>query len=246
MTSKPHMPDELIVSDERRNELAHNLDGVHGEIAAAAVAANRDPASVSLVVVTKHWPASDVAALAALGVSDVGENRVQELTAKRAVLPPVGLRWHLIGSLQTNKVRPALLAADVIESVDRVKLVNDLDRTAAQLGLSVDCLVQVSLDPQPMPGRGGVAPEDAQRLADLVATGNRLRLRGVMGVAPNGGEAGPAFEQLRSVSAQIRCSHPQATIISAGMSSDFAAAIAAGATHVRIGTAVLGNRRTLR
>lgn len=246
MTSKPRMPEELPVSDERRNELADNLAGVHRDIAAAAVAANRDPASVSLVVVTKHWPASDVAALAALGVSDVGENRVQELTAKRAVLPSVALRWHLIGSLQTNKVRPAMLAADVIESVDRVKLVTVLERAAAQLDRSVDCLIQVSLDPEPMPGRGGVAPEDAPRLADLIATGNRLRLRGVMGVAPNGGEAGPAFERLRSVSARIRCGHPKATIISAGMSSDFAEAIAAGATHVRIGTAVLGNRRTLR
>ncbi len=237
---------EFLVSDERRAELAQNLADVSSEIAAAAVAANRDPADVSLVVVTKHWPAADVAALAALGVSQVGENRVQELTAKRAALPPLALRWHLIGGLQTNKVKPALLGADVIESVDRTKLVKALEKAAAQLGRSVNCLVQVSLDPQPTPGRGGVAPQDAQRLADLIAEGSCLRLCGVMGVAPNGGEALPAFEQLASVSAQIRRLHPQATVISAGMSSDFRAAIAAGATHVRIGTAVLGNRQTLR
>lgn len=246
--------DQSPFSDERRaersDELARNLADVRSEIAAAAIAANRDPASVSLVVVTKHWPAADVAALAALGVSQVGENRVQELTAKRTALAPLtscqSLSWHLIGALQTNKAKAALLAADVIESVDRVKLVTALEQAAAQQDCSVDCLVQVSLDPEPTAGRAGVAPRDAGQLTDLIASGDRLRLRGVMGVAPNGGDARAAFEKLASISAEVQRNHPAATDISAGMSSDFREAIAAGATHVRIGTAVLGNRQTLR
>lgn len=244
------MVEQAASGVERRDELAGNLAAVHADIDAAAAAAGRDPADVTLIVVTKLWPASDVAALAELGVSEVGENRVQELTTKRALLPAspatARLRWHLIGALQTNKAKAAVLAADVIESVDRPKLVQALRAAADKTGRSVDCLIQVSLDPEPTPGRAGVAPDRVAALAQLVAASPQLRLGGVMGVAPNGGDAVAAFGLLARVAAELRSDYPQARVMSAGMSSDFPAAIAAGATHVRIGTAVLGRRRTLR
>ena len=228
--------------DARRALLAANLDTVHGRIADACRVAGRDPQEVGLVVVTKFFPESDVRLLAGLGVTDVGENRHQEASAKAAACADLGLSWHFIGSIQSNKAAAIAAYADVVESVDRVKLVNALDRGAREHGRTVDCLVQVSLDPPAESARGGAAAGDVAAVAEAVAGASALRLRGVMAVAPLGEPALPAFERLAEVAARLRLDHPDATVVSAGMSGDLEEAIRCGATHVRVGSAVLGPR----
>lgn len=229
----------------RRHRLRLNLESVRRRVAEAATRAGRRPEQVELLVVTKMWPASDVLLLWELGQRSVAENRVQELVHKKATVGEVGLRWHLIGGLQTNKAAAAAEAADVVESVDRESLVEALANAAGRFGRVVDCLMQVSLDEHPIPGRSGVRPEQAQRLADLIASRPSLRLRGVMGIGPRPGDAREAFDRLATVAAVVRQGHPEARTISAGMSSDYVTAIEAGATQVRIGTAVLGDRPRL-
>lgn len=225
----------------RRDELAGNLATVRARIRAACVAAGRDD-DVALVVVTKFFPESDVRLLADLGVTDVGENRHQEASEKAAACADLGLRWHFIGGIQSNKA-PAIAAySDVVESVDRLKLVAGLDRGAAASGRVVDCLVQVSLDPPDATGRSGAAAEEIPRVAAAIAGAPALRLRGVMAVAPLGSPPLPAFERLARVAADLRRDHPEAVVVSAGMSGDLEEAVRCGATHVRVGSAVLGPR----
>jgi PLP dependent protein len=234
------------VTADRRAEVARNLDRVRARIATACREAGRDPSEVSLTVVTKYFPASDVRLLAELGVHDVGENKHQEAEAKAGECADLGLRWHFVGTLQSNKAAAVARYADVVESVDRAKLVAPLAKGAAQAGRAVDCLVQVSLDPEEAAaGRGGARPGDVVPLAQRVAATEGLRLRGVMAVATLGQDPVPAFARLAEVAALVRDAEPSATWISAGMSSDLEAAIAAGATHVRVGSAVLGARPPL-
>ncbi|TNY34745.1 YggS family pyridoxal phosphate-dependent enzyme [Thermomonospora catenispora] len=224
----------------RRDELAANLRRVRERIAAACAAADRDPAEITLVAVTKTFPASDVRLLAELGVTDVGENRDQEAAGKAAECGDLPLTWHFVGQLQTNKARSVARYADVVHSVDRARLVTALSSAATRAGRSLRCLVQVSLDDRP--GRGGAAPDEAPALADAIAASEGLELAGVMAVAPLGADPAPAFARLADVAERLRAAHPSATVISAGMSGDLEQAIACGATHVRIGTALLGGR----
>jgi len=226
----------------RRDQLAANLAAVHARIATACAAAGRDPSEIRLTVVTKFFPASDVRLLAELGVTDVGENRHQEAEAKAAEVADEAIRWHFIGGLQSNKAAAVAQYADVVESVDRLKLVEPLDRGARDRRLPVECLIQVSLDPPGAGGRSGADPVDVLELADRITAAPHLELRGVMGVAPLGGDPAEAFARLAEVAAVVVDSYPAATWISAGMSGDLEEAIAAGATHVRIGSAVLGDR----
>ncbi len=225
---------------DRREQLAGNLQAVQSRIAAAATAASRDPAEVTLVVVTKTWPASDVRLLAELGVGHVGENRDQEAAPKAAAVADLGLQWHFIGQLQTNKVKSVAGYASVVESVDRGRLVTALDRAATEAHRTIGCLIQVGLDARP--GRGGVPTDQVDELAEAIAGSASLTLDGVMGVAPLGQDPLPPFERLAGVAAELRRSHPAARTISAGMSGDLEAAVACGATHVRVGSAVLGDR----
>ncbi|MCF6377340.1 YggS family pyridoxal phosphate-dependent enzyme [Nocardioides KLBMP 9356] len=227
--------------DRRRDELAANLDAVRRRIADACDDAGR-PDDVHLVVVTKFFPASDVRLLADLGVTDVGENRHQEAEAKAAECADLGLRWHFIGGLQSNKASAVASYADVVESVDRAKLVGPLSRGAHGRGHEVDVLVQVSLDRPGADGRAGADPADLDDLARRVRDAGMLRLRGLMAVAPLGEDADEAFARLASVHADLLSQHPEATVLSAGMSGDLEAAIRHGATHVRVGSAVLGPR----
>lgn len=234
-------------SADRRDELAHNLTVVRRRIAAACEAAGRDPGEITLTVVTKFFPASDVRLLAELGVTDVGENRHQEAEAKAAECADLGLRWHFIGGLQSNKAAAVAAYADVVESVDRAKLLRGLAKGAAERGVQIDCLVQVSLDPAGSgAGRSGALPEEVPALAAQVAASEGLRLRGVMAVAPLGADPGPAFAKLADVAADVRRVDPEASWVSAGMSGDLEQAISAGATHVRIGSAVLGRRPAIK
>lgn len=226
----------------RLEELRVNLGRVQGRIDAARIAAGRtDP--VRLVVVTKTFPASDVDLLSRLGVTDVGENRDQEARTKRAECAAgQELRWHMIGQLQRNKAASVARWADVVESVDRVDLVPALDRAAQAAGRRLEVLVQVALDEPARPDRGGAVPAEVPALADQIASAHALQLGGVMGVAPYPGDPHAAFARLARVSATLRESHPHATVVSAGMSGDLEAAIAHGATQVRVGGAVLGDR----
>ncbi|GAA4406452.1 YggS family pyridoxal phosphate-dependent enzyme [Fodinibacter luteus] len=231
-------------SSARRAELASHLAAVHARIDRARRAAGReDP--LALVVVTKFFPASDIDLLVGLGVTDIGENRDQEAAAKMAEVTRRDLfTVHFIGQLQSNKASSVAHYADVVQSVDRPKLVRALDRAATASGRVLDVTVQVALDAAE--GRGGVAVPEVPALADLVAGSASLRLRGVMAVAPLGADPRPAFARLRGVSDGIRADHPAATWISAGMSGDLEAAVAEGATHLRVGSAILGSRESHR
>ncbi|WP_445257468.1 YggS family pyridoxal phosphate-dependent enzyme [Nocardioides aurantiacus] len=228
--------------DERAADLERRLGEVRERVAAACRAAGRDADEVTLVVVTKFFPASDVRVLADLGVRDVGENRHQEAEAKAEELADLPLRWHFIGGLQSNKAAAVAAYADAVHSLDRAKLVGGLSRGATGRGSDLDVLVQVSLDPPGADGRSGAEPDQVGDLAARVAEADGLVLRGVMGVAPLGGDPGEAFARLAEVAADVRRDHPAASWISAGMSGDLGEAIAHGATHLRIGSAVLGPR----
>ena len=229
----------------RADVLAANLDVVRRRIATACAEAGRPEDDVSLVVVTKFFPASDVRLLADLGVTDVGENRHQEAEDKAAECADLGLRWHFIGGLQSNKAAAVAAYADVVESVDRAKLVAPLSRGAHSRGHEVDVLLQVSLDPPGADHRSGADPDDLADLARRVEEAGMLRLRGLMAVAPLGEEPDVAFARLADVRESFVRDHPEATTLSAGMSGDLEAAVRHGATHVRVGSAVLGERPTV-
>ncbi len=229
----------------RRDEIRAGLASVRARIDAACASAGRRPEEIDIIAVTKFFPASDADLLCELGVSSIGENRDQEASAKVAELAHRDRIFvHFIGQLQSKKASSVVQYADAIHSVDRPKLVEALARAAERHGRRPACLVQVSLDDEP--GRGGVAPAQALQLANEVARSGSLDLRGVMAVAPLGADPGPAFARLQEVAHGIRQEHPEATWLSAGMSADLEAAIAHGATHLRVGSAILGSRPPLR
>lgn len=223
---------------ERREELAAGLAAVEERIATACRAAGRDRGEVRLVVVTKTFPASDVRLLADLGVADVAENKQQELTAKHEELADLPLRWHFVGQLQSNKAGAVAAVADVVHSVDRAKLLGPMDRR----GRPLDVLLQVSLDPPDREHRAGAAPSDLPALAEAVLAAEHLTLRGLMAVAPLGEDPADAFARLALLRRDFVAAYPSATWLSAGMSGDLEQAVTAGATHVRVGSAVLGSR----
>lgn len=232
----------MSVSPEggRRDELRTRLDAVEARIRSAAAAAGRSRSEITVVVVTKRFPASDVDLLADLGVRAIGENTDQEAAAKLVHVRSRGLlEVHFVGQLQTNKAASVTRYADVVHSVDRARLVRALDRGVERSGREVTALVQVNLDGTR--GRGGASPEEVPELADMVAQ-SRLVLGGVMAVAPLGADPGAAFTRLQEVSRELRAAHPGAAWISAGMSDDLEQAVAHGATHLRVGRAILGSR----
>lgn len=221
----------------RLDDLAARLDAVRARIAAVT-----DPAAVTLVAVSKTWPASDVLLLASLGVTDFGESYDAEAAAKAAALAQAGVnvRWHFVGGVQRNKARSVASYADVVHSVDRPALADALGSAATRAGRTVEALVQVRFDSDP--GRSGVTPGEAPALAAHVAATEGLRLGGVMCVAPLGEPPRAAFAHLREVAETIRNEHPGATTISAGMTGDLEDALAEGANCVRVGTALFGGR----
>ncbi len=241
-------PSSLRASDARSIELATNLSGLRSRIDAVAVAAGRHARDITLIAVTKTWPADDVRRLAALGLMDLGENRDQEARAKSLACVDLHLRWHFIGGLQRNKCASVARYADVVHSIDRLELVPALDQGADRVGRDIDVLIQVNLDPSASgerSARHGVQAGEIPELIDAVLEARRLRLAGVMAVAPFGGDAAAAFARLREASEALRRMAPRATVISAGMSGDWPQAVAAGATHLRLGSAVLGARAPL-
>lgn len=226
------------------DRLAGALRQVRRRIEDAVRAAGREPGSVALLAVSKTWPAADVAALAALGQREFAENKVQELVGKAEELAGLDLRWHLVGQLQRNKATAVVAAGAVVQSVDRASLVERLAGVSERAGVVTDVFVQVDLGgPQGREAaRGGAAPQHVTELADAVAQHPTLRLRGLMAVAPREGAPGPAFERLTALAERVRADHPGARELSAGMSGDLEEAVAAGATVVRVGTALFGGR----
>ncbi|GAA1835721.1 YggS family pyridoxal phosphate-dependent enzyme [Agromyces salentinus] len=219
------------------DRLRERLLAVRDRVGSAARRAGRDASGITTIVVTKFHPASLVRDLATLGVSDIGENRHQEAQAKARELADLDLTWHFIGQLQSKKARQVRAYARAIHSVDRPALVDALrsDET------SVDAFVQVNLTDDP--GRGGVAEAELPALVEHVLATPGLRLRGLMAVAPLEQPAGPAFARVRELSETVvRPREPTATDLSMGMSHDLEDAVAEGATHLRIGTAITGNR----
>jgi pyridoxal phosphate enzyme (YggS family) len=216
--------------------LEARVSEVHERIAAAARASGREASEITTIVVTKFHPAQLVRDLFALGIRHVGENRHQEAVAKHAELAELDLTWHFIGQLQSNKARAVAEYARVIHSVDRPSLVSAL----ANQDREVDVFLEINLTD--IPGRGGVMPGDLESLCEAVLQVPQLNLRGVMAVAPVDEEPAPAFDRVLGYAARVRALAPGARDLSIGMSGDFEAAIARGATHLRIGSAITGKR----
>ena len=230
----------------RCEELSTSLAQVQARIGAACRAAGRPREDVQLIVVTKYFPGADIEVLCQLGVTDIGESRDQEASGKIAALPHEvrqRIHVHFIGQLQSNKAASVAAYADTVHSIDRDKLVLALDRAATAAGGDVGALVQVRLGgDSPGRGRGGIPLDGVAELARRIAAAQHLRLRGLMAVAPMGVDPAEAFAQLAAVARGLRADHPEATWISAGMSADLEAAVANGATHLRVGSAILGSR----
>ena len=219
------------------SEIAANLARVHGRIAQAALRAGRDPQDVTLVAVSKTHPTAAVAAALAAGQLVFGENRVQEAAVKFPALRPANpsLRLHIIGGLQTNKAREAVQLADVIETLDRPRLADALEEAIRGAGRTPDLLVQVNVGDEPQ--KSGVPREGADAFIDACQARFGAALAGLMCIPPLEADPAPHFAWLAGCAAR----HGLA-IVSMGMSADYESAIAHGATHVRVGTAIFGSR----
>jgi pyridoxal phosphate enzyme (YggS family) len=223
--------------------LALNLAAVRARVEAAALRAGRDPASVTLIGVSKTQPPEAVAAAIDAGLRDFGENYVQEGVTKITVLPREGVRWHFIGQLQSNKTKPVAEQFDWVHTVDRLKLAERLSAQRPFHGPELQVCLQVQVEAEPQ--KGGVAPAELRELADAVARLPRLRLRGLMCIPPpHDDEAAQrrAFARLRELRDDLNAAGHALDALSMGMSADFEAAILEGATHVRVGTAIFGPR----
>lgn len=222
------------------SDMNSRVTAVREALTQAAARAGRTPGSVKLVAVSKRHPASAIRAAYACGLRDFGENYVQELVAKAAELSDLpDLRWHLIGHLQSNKVKHAVKVAHVIHTLDSAKLIAEVDKRACDEGRHLDVYVEVNIDDEGQ--KSGCAPADAKTLTERVLQSERLKLKGLMtvGARVEGAEAArSAFGRLR----QLRDEVAPGTELSMGMSADFGVAIEEGAALVRVGTAIFGTR----
>ena len=224
--------------------LAERLAEAQQRIAAAALAATRNPEDIKLIVVTKNHPAQLVLDLLELGARDFGENRDQEAAPKAAEVratSPIEHRWHFIGQLQSNKVKSVVSYADSVHSLDRQSLLDSLGKATVERAHPLDVFIQLNLTDDP--GRGGIHPTDLLPFAENVLAHPGLKLVGVMGVAALDHNLERDFGTIRSASEKLQTLKSDATFISAGMSEDFEKAIAYGATHLRIGSAITGKRQ---
>jgi PLP dependent protein len=226
-------------------ELGQRYQAIVDSIATAANSANRDSKQITLVVVTKNHPHQLVHDLLALGARDFGENRDQEAGPKAKQIASESnerFNWHFIGQLQTNKVKSVLEYADILHSLDRPSLLDELQKRTVERENPLKVFVQVNMTEDPE--RGGVNPEDLMAFAERVLSSPGLELVGLMGVG--GLEVAPEleFERLATLSVELQKLAPGANRLSMGMSGDFETAVAYGATHLRIGTAITGNRPT--
>ncbi|MCW2496488.1 YggS family pyridoxal phosphate-dependent enzyme [Jatrophihabitans sp.] len=233
-----------MIDDRRGAQLVAALGSVRARLADACIAVGRDTRDVTLVAVTKTYPASDVATLQELGVLDVGESRDQEAKGKVAELGSSAqagvLRWHFVGRVQTNKAASIAGYAHAVHSIDRLDAVAAFAKAVVERATPLEAFVQVSLDGDP--ARAGAVGGEVLRVAEAVAAAPNLLLRGVMAVPPIAADPEAAFARLAEISASVRAEHPEAVAISGGMSADLEQAVRHGATHVRVGTALLGRR----
>jgi pyridoxal phosphate enzyme (YggS family) len=235
--------DHGVSDDPRTAQIAASLAQVRDRMAAAAKAAGREPGELTLIGITKTFPVEDARRLVRLGVPDLGENRDQDARVKAREVPEA--RWHFVGRLQRNKAGSVAAYAAVVHSLDRVELVRALANGVRRAERDpLDVLVQVSVDGDP--DRGGVPAGEVVALAEAAAATGLLRPAGVMAVAPMDADPDAAFAALGEIAGTLRAAHPDATVISAGMSGDLEAAVRNGATHLRIGTALLGGRPPVR
>ena len=229
-------------------EFVRRADVVRAQIAAACAAAGRDPATVELLAVTKTHPVAAADYAARYGLRAVGENRVQEAAEKRPLCAAPTLLWELIGHLQSNKAKLAATHFDRVQSVDSEKLLNHLDRAAAELGKSLPVLLQINAGRDP--AKFGAELEDAPRLLELALTKKNLRIDGLMTIAPLGATPAEAADHAQRTFSQLRALRDDLAArfqtplreLSMGMSGDLAPAIAAGSTQVRVGSALYGAR----
>lgn len=226
----------------RQDELAKSLKSIREGIEKACRKVHRDPSEVTLIAVTKNFPSSDIRTLYELGVSDFGESKVQECSQKFDELSDVTATWHFIGNIQSNKIKELVRIADVIHSVDSAKHVDKINAQAADNEKVMTLLVQVNLDPDFPNNRGGVGPDEIENLAERITALDNVRLGGLMFIASPLLVTEQAYESFSGVVNVFQTNHPNATWVSAGMSSDIEEAIAIGATHLRIGSKLLGNR----
>jgi pyridoxal phosphate enzyme (YggS family) len=223
--------------------LTLHVNHVRSRIRQAAEAAGRDPASVTLIAVTKAQTAETVGLAATAGVTDFGENYLQEALAKMDRFADMPLRWHFIGGIQSNKTRAIAQRFDWVHGIDRVSIARRLSEQRSFHAPPLNLCIQVELVPEP--NKGGVAPGGVPQLAAALAPLPRVRLRGLMCVPPPQADAAAeraVFARLRTLLEELNASGHKLDTLSMGMSGDFESAIAEGATHVRIGTALFGNR----
>jgi pyridoxal phosphate enzyme (YggS family) len=222
---------------QREEDIAAALSSVEDRISAAATTAGRKRSEISLIAVTKTYPVTDVQILRNLGVENFGENRSDEGSEKSEIVPAT---WHFQGQVQSRKLKDIAHWASFIHSIDSSDHITKLSRICAERDRKISIFLQLSLDGAP--DRGGVRAEELNRLADQVATDTNLHLAGLMCVPPVEYEFDRAFSEIAEAHTRFKNSHPGATALSAGMSSDFEVAIAYGATHLRVGSEILGSR----
>ncbi len=219
---------------DRRSEIAGHLEAVREQISKAAESAGRSVDEITLIAVTKTFPASDVEILKALGVSNFGENRDSDAAPKATAISGT---WHFQGQIQSNKLKSITSWANVIHSLDEIRHFEVIEKSAPH---PLDIFCQVSLDGSE--GRGGVSEQKLYELAKEIEKSPIHRLQGLMAVAPLGVDPATAFSKLSAIHKAFMADFPKANKLSAGMSGDFKEAITHGATHIRIGSQILGSR----
>lgn len=237
---------------DRKSEISANIERVEAEIARALELSGRSRSEITLIAVTKNFPITDIEILYQLGIREFGENRDQEAREKvQALAERLGaahpeVRWHFQGQLQRNKLASISSWADMVHSVDHPKYLKGLSEGAVRRGGSIQLLIQLSLDENPAPARGGTDIAGAREILSLYTREKSefpgITLAGVMGVAPLDIDPARAFARLAKNYSELRAEYPSLQILSAGMSGDFFEAIVAGATHLRIGSSILGSR----
>jgi len=226
----------------RKDQILSNLESVKAKISAAAQAAGRSPSEITLIAVTKTFPVSDLEILHELGVRNFGENRDQEAAPKVGVLP-ADITWHFQGGIQSNKLKSISNWASVIHSVDKFKYAQMISQFS--VGKTKEIFIQVSLDSLPQ-SREGVDPADLMQLAEQIMRLPNLQVKGLMAVAPLDQPTEQAFVRLQQIQQKFIQLYPAASSLSSGMSGDYELAISLGATHVRIGSSILGNRSPIK
>jgi pyridoxal phosphate enzyme (YggS family) len=226
----------------RKDQILSNLESVKEKISAAAQAAGRSPSEITLIAVTKTFPVSDLEILHELGVRNFGENRDQEAAPKVSALP-ADITWHFQGGIQSNKLKSISNWASVIHSVDKFKYAQMISQFS--VGKTKEIFIQVSLDTLPQ-SREGVDPADLMQLAEQIMSLPNLEVKGLMVVAPLDQPTEQAFVRLQQIQQKFIQLYPAASSLSSGMSGDYELAISLGATHVRIGSSILGNRSPIK